>query len=132
MAAAAALSSSSSSESESSESEAEEGVGDSEPESDVEGTPLVQAPLLGSAPVPLAAVIAAAPPPLPPPLAFSRDAAERLWREQHLVGGSEGGEEGQEDVTGLALDLLLLSVMCSGNDYLPAIQVGVLLRQWCC
>lgn len=57
----------------------------------------------------------------PPLVAFSRDAAERLWRGQHLAGGGGGPEE----VTGLALDLMLLATMCSGNDYLPAIQVGV-------
>lgn len=65
----------------------------------------------------LAAAAAAEPPPPPPALVFSRDAAERLWREQHLGGGGQGRE-----VTGLALDLMLLAVMCSGDDYLPAIQ----------
>jgi hypothetical protein len=59
---------------------------------------------------------------------FSRDAAEQLWLEQHLSGGGEsnGGQadpEQQREVTTLALDLLLLALMCSGDDYLPAVQV---------
>lgn len=59
---------------------------------------------------------------------FSRDAAEQLWLEQHLSGGggSNGGQadpEQQREVTTLALDLLLLALMCSGDDYLPAVQV---------
>ncbi|KAL4857574.1 5'-3' exoribonuclease 2 [Chlorella vulgaris] len=58
---------------------------------------------------------------------FSRDAAEQLWLEQHLSGGggSNGGQadpEQQREVTTLALDLLLLALMCSGDDYLPAVQ----------
>lgn len=73
-------------------------------------------PTLASA---AAAVSDEAAAPQPPLVAFSRDAAERLWREQHLAAPWDGPEE----VTGLALDLMLLSTMCSGNDYLPAIQV---------
>ena len=70
-----------------------------------------------------AAAKAFLPPPLPllptPPvlMAFSRDAAEALWRHEHLGVGA-----GQRDVTGLALDLMLLSLIASGNDYLPAVQ----------
>jgi hypothetical protein len=60
-----------------------------------------------------------------PLIAFSRDAAEQLWREQHLVGqgsSSNGSRGAQQEVTALALDLMLLATMCSGNDYLPAVQ----------
>ena len=58
-------------------------------------------------------------------IAFSRDAAEQLWREQHLVGegaSSSGSSRAEQEVTALALDLMLLATMCSGNDYLPAVQ----------
>jgi hypothetical protein len=44
------------------------------------------------------------------PLAFSRDAMEAAWRRDHLPPGAT-----QEDVTGMALDLTLLSIMCNSN-----------------
>eukprot|EP00887_Chlorella_sp_A99_P007336 scaffold2.g7336.t1 len=54
----------------------------------------------------------------PPALrAFSRDAVEAAWREQHL-----GPDASPQDATNLALDLALLSIMSSGNDYLPAVH----------
>lgn len=126
-----AILASSSGESSGSESEAEGLESDTEAESDAESdaeVPAGAALLASSAPPQLAGIAAAAagaeP---PPPLAFSRDAAERLWREQHL--GIAGSAQGQQAVTALALDLMLLSVLSSGNDYLPAIQVGRLLRR---
>lgn len=73
---------------------------------------------------------------------------ERAWLAQHLTtgsssssggrtsgtsgslrhaeggGGAAAGASWREDVTGLALDLALLSIMAGGNDYLPGMQVG--------
>ena len=118
-------------ESEESESEPEE------PQLVVPLSPDAQ-PAAWTVPPPLAAEHA----PPPPLMAFSQDALAALWREQHLspppeqaAGGSSGGKGGrgrgrrhrpgreQAEVTSLALDLMLLSVMANGDDYLPAIQV---------
>jgi XRN 5'-3' exonuclease N-terminus len=49
--------------------------------------------------------------------AFNRDKLEALWRKTHL---SEGAT--QTDIANLGLDLALLAIIASGNDYLPGCQ----------
>ncbi|KAH7622955.1 putative 5'-3' exoribonuclease 2 [Nannochloris sp. 'desiccata'] len=49
--------------------------------------------------------------------AFNRDKLEALWRKTHL---SEGAT--QTDIANLGLDLALLAIISSGNDYLPGCQ----------
>jgi len=49
--------------------------------------------------------------------AFDRDKLEALWRKTHL---SEDAT--QTDIANLGLDLALLAIISSGNDYLPGCQ----------
>jgi hypothetical protein len=54
--------------------------------------------------------------------AFRRDALEATWKKEAL-----GPDATRAQVTNFALELTLLAILCSGNDYLPACQ-GVQLQ----
>ena len=49
--------------------------------------------------------------------AFSRDKLEGAWKKHHL-----GPEATQAEVAEMGLNLALLAIICSGNDYLPGCQ----------
>jgi hypothetical protein len=51
-----------------------------------------------------------------PPVAFDCDALAATWRGAHLLPGAPAA-----DAAALALDLALLAVMASSNDYLPGL-----------
>ena len=48
---------------------------------------------------------------------FNRDQLEAVWRKHHLPENAT-----QQDVADLGLNLALLAIICSGNDYLPGCQ----------